>query len=104
MIEVSDRAYKELVKVLKENDASGIRIVITGVGCSGPNYGMELAKEKKEDEIEIKYKDIKIFIDKLAEIYLDGCRIDYVETPYGRGFTIENRSHSFGCACEYEEY
>ncbi len=104
MIEISDKAYNELIKILKENDANGIRIIITGLGCSGPNYGMELAREKKEDEVEIKYRDIKIFIDKLAEIYLEGCKIDYIETPHGSGFIIENYRHSFGCACEHDRY
>lgn len=92
MVKITERAAQELKKILKEEGKEdyGIKIYIAGMGCSGPSYGISLAREAEEDEKEIESNGIRIFVSDAVEAYLADSEIDYVETPYGAGFAIHN--------------
>jgi len=42
---------------------------------------------------------LRVFIDQVSMLYLDGAKVDYVETPYGSGFKLDNPNVIPGCAC-----
>ena len=71
--------------------------------CSGPQYGLSLAEQTQEGDWVGEYGGIKVMVDPESAPMLTGIRIDYVETPQGSGFTIENpgamvaRETSGGC-------
>lgn len=103
MVQVTERAAKELKKILKAENKEdyGIKLYISGIGCSGPSYGMALAESPEEDERVIEVNGVKFFISEQIEAYLEGYQIDFIESEYGSGFTIYNPNQnacSSGCS------
>jgi iron-sulfur cluster assembly protein len=42
---------------------------------------------------------LKIYIDQASMLYLDGAKVDYVETPEGAGFKFDNPNVRTTCGC-----
>ncbi len=100
MVNITEKAAAELKKILeKENKQDfGLRISIAGMGCGGPQYMLTLDEKPGEGDEVIECSGIKIFLNEKTKIVLDGSEIDYVETPQGAGFTINNPNTSAsGC-------
>jgi len=78
-----------------------LRIGILGGGCSGMQYslGFDTLYDPKVD-IQYDYGDVKLVTAKKYDLYLEGIEIDYAETEYSKGFSIENPNFpkTLGCA------
>jgi iron-sulfur cluster assembly accessory protein len=98
MVEASAEATKFINDLLAKNQKQGfgVRIYVAGVGCSGPQFGMAFQEKKKEGDLEQKVDRFSFYYDDEAREFLDGCTIDYVETPQGSGLIIQNPNFS-GC-------
>lgn len=83
----------------------GIRIGVEGGGCSGFKYSMRFemaggAKEHKgtaDNEHEI--DGLRVFVDQMSEMYLDGVTVDYVEQIDASGFKFDNPKVTKQCGC-----
>jgi len=42
---------------------------------------------------------LKVFVDATSLTYLNGCRVDYVESLEGAGFKFENPNVKSTCGC-----
>src|SRR5216683_4066754 len=42
---------------------------------------------------------LKVFVDATSIMYLNGCRVDYIETLEGAGFKVENPNVKSTCGC-----
>ena len=77
-----------------------LRIGILGGGCSGMQYslGFDTQYDPKVD-VRYDYGDVKLVTAKKYDLYFEGTDIDYVETEYSKGFSIENPNFpkSLGC-------
>ena len=76
-----------------------LRIYVAGIGCSGPQYGLALDDNPQDSDTIVETEDIKILIDANSLAFLEGASIDYVETPQGSGFKIENPNPVAASAC-----
>lgn len=89
-VQISDLAYEDFIKLLKENDidSNTIRIYIAGMGWSGPAFNLVLDEQKDNDIVE-KVKDMNFLVDKdLSNQY--GCLTLKSARENGRGgFSIE---------------
>ena len=45
------------------------------------------------------YDGLKVFVDQASLLYLENCRVDYVESMEGAGFKFENPNVSSTCGC-----
>ncbi len=92
MVRITERAAEEIKKILRQEgkEDHGIKVYIAGMGCSGPSYGLTIAREPEEGEREIESNGIRIFVSEAVEAYLADSEIDYVETPYGAGFAVSS--------------
>lgn len=77
----------------------GLRVFVSGGGCSGLQYGMALEAEARPYDSVIEKDDIKIFIDPTSMMYLNGAVIDYEDSIMGGGFKIENPNAVSSCGC-----
>lgn len=52
-VKMSDAAYKEFEKVLQDNniETNVVRIILSGMGCGGPNFGLILDEQKDTDNV-----------------------------------------------------
>lgn len=83
----------------QENDPSlGLRVFVSGGGCSGLQYGMTL-DEEQEGDVVIVQERVKLFVDEMSVGYLTGSDIDYVDSLMGAGFVVNNPNAVSACGC-----
>jgi iron-sulfur cluster assembly protein len=77
----------------------GLRIFVSGGGCSGLQYGMALDKAPGENDHVIGNGGVKIFVDPISMMYLSGSVVDYEDSLMGGGFRIDNPNAVSSCGC-----
>jgi iron-sulfur cluster assembly accessory protein len=77
----------------------GIRIGVIGGGCSGFQYSMDFEKEPREDDTTLEQDGIKLFVDPMSAMYLQGVTVDYVVGLQGAGFKFNNPNAKSTCGC-----
>ncbi len=77
----------------------GLRIFVTGGGCSGLQYGMAFEPQAREFDTVIEQNGIRLFVDPTSLMYLQGASVDFVDTLMGGGFKIDNPNAVSSCGC-----
>ena len=102
MIQLTEKAITKVNEIIGQQDPkpAALRISVVGGGCSGFQYSM--AFENNQMPLDKVYKfdgGLKVFVDQASMLYLDNCRVDYVETMEGAGFKFENPNVTSTCGC-----
>ena len=98
-IAISDRALSEISSKLIESGLNNPGLMIyVGMACSGPQYAIGLKNMSDVGESEEVYKigDLNIIIEKESAKYVEGVKIDYIDTEQAKGFTVQNPRYSCG--------
>lgn len=109
MIQLTDVAVQKIKEILAQQPEprpAGIRIAVRGGGCAGLSYSMTFENQPGLLDKVYNYDGLKVFVDQISMLYLDGASVDYVETPQGAGFKFENPNVAPGCSCgrSYQGY
>jgi iron-sulfur cluster assembly accessory protein len=101
MINLTPNAISAVEKFIKGSDVpvAGLRIAISGGGCSGFQYGMSLEEAQSEDDTIVEFGAVKLLVDPLSAPLLEGVTIDFVDSLNGSGFKFDNPNASASCAC-----
>ena len=78
---------------------AGLRVGVVGGGCSGFSYSMQFENAPGLMDKVFEFDGVKVFVDATSVMYLNGCRVDYVETLEGAGFKFENPNVKSTCGC-----
>ncbi len=78
---------------------SGLRVGVVGGGCSGFSYSMQFENSPGMMDKVYDMDGLKVYVDATSLMYLNGCRVDYVETLEGAGFKFENPNVKSTCGC-----
>jgi iron-sulfur cluster assembly accessory protein len=92
----------EMVKeaMTRENLAGyGIRVGVVGGGCSGFQYSMDFENEEREGDTVVEQEGVKLYVDPMSAMYLQGVTIDYVVGLQGAGFKFNNPNAKSTCGC-----
>jgi iron-sulfur cluster assembly protein len=94
-------AANKLKSLLAERNLTnhGLRVFVSGGGCSGMQYGMAIEKEPSEFDTTFEQDGVKVFVDPTSMMYLAGSTIDYIDNLMGGGFRIENPNAVSTCGC-----
>ena len=76
-----------------------LRVYIEGGGCSGFQYGFELAQASNEDDTVIEKAGVKLVVDPLSFQYLAGSEVDYRDDLMGARFVVNNPNAVTTCGC-----
>jgi iron-sulfur cluster assembly accessory protein len=100
-VTMSETAASEIKNLFESQgvDNAALRVFVSGGGCSGLQYGMAIADEVEEGDVELQQHGVRILIDLLSLNYISGATIDYVEDPMGGGFKIDNPNAVKSCGC-----
>ena len=90
---------KELMASEPDADALVLRVAIQGGGCSGFQYGLTFENSEKPNDQILEFNGLKVYVDAMSGMYLDGVKIDYVDSLDGSGFKIDNPNASGTCGC-----
>ena len=78
---------------------AGLRVGVVGGGCSGFSYSMSFENGAGMMDKVFDMEGLKVFVDATSIMYLNGCRVDYVETLEGAGFKFDNPNVKSTCGC-----
>jgi iron-sulfur cluster assembly protein len=103
MISLTPAAATKLQGILTEKGLAGygLRVFVSGGGCSGLQYGMGFDKELRTGDTVETVEGIQVFVDPDSAQYLEGVNIDFVD-ELGGGFKIDNPKPLAGCNCGRE--
>lgn len=101
MLNLTPSAVSAIDKFIKGNETpvAGLRIAISGGGCSGFQYGMRLEEAKSEDDVVVEIGGVTILVDPFSAPMLQGVTVDFVDSLNGSGFKFENPNATSSCAC-----
>ena len=90
-ISLTTTAADKIRSLLTERDLPdhGLRVFVSGGGCSGLQYGMAIEAEARQYDTVIEMENVKLFVDPTSLMYLGGISIDYAGDLMGGGFRIE---------------
>lgn len=101
-IKITEKAVKEVIKIMQENripETFGLRVGVKGGGCSGLTYTMNFDENSREGDTIIEQNNIKLFVDGKSLFYLSGTELDFTDGLNGRGFIFNNPNASKTCGC-----
>jgi iron-sulfur cluster assembly protein len=101
-ITITEKAKKEILRIMKENNVPenyGLRVGVKGGGCSGLTYTLNFDGDKKTGDTIIEDENIKLFIDGKSLFYLMGTELDFSDGLNGKGFLFNNPNAAKTCGC-----
>jgi len=101
VIKLTEKAIEKILEVLSQQNPkpAGLRIGIKGGGCSGYQYNLEFSDGETQNDKVFEFGELKVFVDQVSLMYLDGATIDYEETLHGAGFRFDNPNVKTQCGC-----
>jgi len=88
-INVTNKALKEIKKVLEEKNTTSkkIRIFLAGIGWGGPTFNLALDEQKENDKI-YSENNVDFIADRSLIDQYEGFKIDYSNFFLQRGFSV----------------
>jgi iron-sulfur cluster assembly accessory protein len=101
MVTLTPVAVGKVKEILTQQtpSPSGLRVAVVGGGCSGFSYHMAFDNQVNESDNLYEFDGLKVMVDQMSEMYLDGVEIDYIETLEGAGFKFNNPNVKSTCGC-----
>lgn len=101
MIQLTPKAAKAIQRFIKfsETPVIGMRVSVSGGGCSGYQYGLKLEATPAADDAVLEVDGIKMLVDPDTRPLVDGLLIDFIDTMTESGFKFENPNAKAACGC-----
>ncbi|WP_020508040.1 HesB/IscA family protein [Lamprocystis purpurea] len=101
MLTLTPSARKAVSRFIKGNadPVAGVRIAVTGGGCSGLQYGVTLEGQARTDDLVVDCEGLTILIDPASAPMLAGVTVDFQDSMSGSGFKFENPNAASSCGC-----
>jgi iron-sulfur cluster assembly protein len=114
-IQVTARALKRIRAAMEKEHISpasgGLRLGITGGGCSGLSYSIRFDSQPRERDRIYSFSQthidpaltdappLRIFVDPKSFLYLSGMTLDYEQTLMRQAFNFINPHSTKSCGC-----
>lgn len=101
MLTLTESAQKAVSRFIEgaETAVAGLRIAVTGGGCSGYQYNMNLVEEKSDDDVVVECGLVTVIIDAFSAPMLRDVTVDFVDSVEGSGFKFDNPNATASCGC-----
>lgn len=100
-ITISEGAAKRITQ-LKEAEGKSdlmLRIKVSGGGCAGFQYGMDLDDQLNDDDKVFEEHGVKVVVDEVSLDLVKGSELNYVDDLIGSYFALSNPNASSTCGC-----
>ena len=99
-VTLTANACEEVRRLLTEekNRGQGLRLGVSGGGCSGLVYKVEF-DSLKEGDVVVPQDGFEVLMDRKSVIYLRGVVLEFQHGLSGRGFQFSNPNASNTCGC-----
>jgi iron-sulfur cluster assembly protein len=101
MLTLTESAISAVDNFIKgsETPAGGLRISVTGGGCSGMQYALALEATAEETDTVVECGSVKVFVDPQSAPMLQDITVDFVDGLEGTGFKFHNPNATASCGC-----
>jgi iron-sulfur cluster assembly accessory protein len=101
MIQLTEVAASKVKEIMAQQNPAptALRVAVVGGGCSGFSYHMAFDNQENPSDNVYEFEGVKLYVDQMSEMYLDGVQIDYIETLEGAGFKFNNPNVKSTCGC-----
>jgi iron-sulfur cluster assembly protein len=101
MIQLTPKASKAVQRFIKfsETPVTGMRVMVSGGGCSGFQYTLKLEAATAEDDTVLDIDGIRMLVDPATLPLVDGLTIDFIDTMTESGFKFDNPNAKAACGC-----
>ena len=102
MISITERAIKEVARIIDEQslgDGTVLRVGVKGGGCSGFSYTLGFDDKVSDVDQVFETSGVRMAVDPKSFLYLSGTELDFEESLMGRGFKFGNPNASKSCGC-----
>jgi iron-sulfur cluster assembly accessory protein len=101
MIQLTETAATKVKEIMTQQDPAptALRVAVVGGGCSGFSYHMAFDNQENPSDNIYDFAGVKVLVDQMSEMYLDGVQIDYIESLEGAGFKFNNPNVKSTCGC-----
>lgn len=101
LVTLTPIAAQKLQGLIAEKNLSGygLRVFVSGGGCSGMQYGMAFENTSEDGDFVFESQGMRVYLDSASAMHLDGATVDYVDSVMGGGFKIENPNEASSCGC-----
>ena len=96
---VTNNAAKKIIELSKKKEKKMLRISVTGGGCQGFQYNLDMEDKYEKKDIIIKKNKALVVIDQNSLNLIKGSEIDFVEDLIGSRFKINNPKATSSCGC-----
>jgi len=96
---ITNNAAKKIIELSKKKEKKMLRISVTGGGCQGFQYNLDMEDKSEKKDIIIKKNNAVIVIDQNSLGLIKGSEIDFVEDLIGSRFKINNPKATSSCGC-----
>ena len=100
MVTVEKKAEEYIQNLLKRQNKEGygVKIYFTGMGCSGPQFGMSFQENKGDLPNELKMDGFSFYFDDETKEALEPCVIEYIQdVNFGDGLIVRD-PNAKGCS------
>ncbi len=100
-LQLTPKAVAKVKEILNQQTPLplGLRVAVVGGGCSGFSYQMNFENQTNGVDKTYEFEGLKVFVDQASLMYLNGTKIDFVESLEGSGFKFENPNVKTTCGC-----
>ena len=100
-VQITEKAAEMVKSAMAQEELidHGLRVGVTGGGCSGLQYLLDFAETPREIDYSQMQHGVEVFIDPFSAAHLSGTIIDYVDSLTGSGFKFENPNIVRSCGC-----
>ena len=102
-LHVTENAVKRIRAVMAKEgiapDEGGLRLGVSGGGCSGLSYVIKFDTHPRERDRVFEFDGVRVFVDPKSFVYLHGMTLDYEETLMRQGFNFINPNATRSCGC-----
>jgi iron-sulfur cluster assembly accessory protein len=91
-------ALKDAIACENLQEGDSLRVGLRGGGCAGFEYVLDFTSPKSHDYL-MHFGDIKVYMDPISAMHLEGVLIDYVTSLMGSGFKFINPNATKTCGC-----
>ena len=101
LVNLTDNAVANIKRLQTEFDMPwyGLRFGLSGGGCSGYKYVLELEEEPAKDDNVFDFDGVQVFLHPDHVEKLQNATIDWVDSIMESGFQIDNPQAKRPCGC-----
>ncbi|GAB4207360.1 MAG: iron-sulfur cluster insertion protein ErpA [Roseiflexaceae bacterium] len=102
ILSITEGAAQRLQAMMGERELTGfgLRVFVSGGGCSGLQYGMTFDDETREGDTVWEAHGLRMLVDPVSARYLSGAEISFQQDNMLAGaFKIDNPNAVSSCGC-----